>query len=138
LIIAIQLRSQTLFFRGPPPCPTTPEGGPVVPLRGGPLAPGARPPPFVECPTVEAEALVQGRAGDSRSPPSGPPPTGGGGGGGERKQRKEHFTQDDLIDMVKLAYTPNEEGKGKTRERALEEELAIIRDKEAYFAYPNN
>lgn len=23
----------------------------------------------------------------------------------ERKQRKEHFTQDGLIDMVKLAYT---------------------------------
>jgi hypothetical protein len=53
----------------------------VVPLRGGPLAPGARPPPFVECPTVEAEALVQGRAGDSRSPPSGPPLRGGGGRG---------------------------------------------------------
>ncbi|CAG8599480.1 17430_t:CDS:2 [Funneliformis caledonium] len=28
----------------------------------------------------------------------------------ERKQRKEHFTQEGLIDMVKLAYTLNEEG----------------------------
>ena len=56
----------------------------------------------------------------------------------ERKQRKEHFTQDGLIDMVKLAYTLNEEGKGKTRKRALEKVLAIIRDKEAYFANPNN
>ncbi len=38
--------------------------------------------------------------------------------------------------MVKLAYTLNEEGKGKTRKRALEEVLAIIRDKDAYFANP--
>jgi len=29
--------------------------------------------------------------------------------------------------MVKLAYTLNVEGKGKTRKRTLEEELAIIR-----------
>nr|AMP88000.1 hypothetical protein [Funneliformis mosseae] len=56
----------------------------------------------------------------------------------ERKQRKEHFTQEGLIDMVKLAYTLNEEGKGKTRKRTLEVVLAIIRDKKAYFANPNN
>lgn len=56
----------------------------------------------------------------------------------ERKQRKEHFTQEGLIDMVKLAYTLNEEGKGKIRKRTLEEVLAIIRDKNAYFANPNN
>jgi hypothetical protein len=56
----------------------------------------------------------------------------------ERKQRQEHFTQEGLIDMVKLAYTLNEEGKGKTRKRTLEEVLAIIRDKNAYFANPNN
>ena len=56
----------------------------------------------------------------------------------ERKQRKEHFTQDGLIDMVKLAYTLNVEGKGKMRKRTLEEVLAIIRDKEAYFVNPNN
>lgn len=56
----------------------------------------------------------------------------------ERKQRKEHFTQKGLIEMVKLAYTLNEEGKGKTRKRTLEEVLAIIRDKDAYFANPNN
>ncbi len=37
----------------------------------------------------------------------------------ERKQRKEHFTQEGLIDMVKLVYTLNEEGKGKRRKRAL-------------------
>lgn len=55
----------------------------------------------------------------------------------ERKQRKEHFTQEGLIEMVKLAYTLNEEGKGKTRKRTLEEVLAIIRDKDAYFN-PNN
>jgi len=55
-----------------------------------------------------------------------------------RKQRKEHFTQEGLIDMVKLAYTLNEEGKGKIRKRTLEEVLAIIRDKNAYFANPNN
>ena len=40
--------------------------------------------------------------------------------------------------MVKLAYTLNEEGKGKTRKQALEKVLAIIRDKEAYFVNPNN
>jgi hypothetical protein len=56
----------------------------------------------------------------------------------ERKQRKEHFTQEGLIDMVKLAYTLNEEGKGKIRKRTLEEVLAIIRDKKAYFSNPNN
>lgn len=56
----------------------------------------------------------------------------------ERKQRQEHFTQEGLIDMVKLAYTLNVEGKGKMRKRTLEEVLAIIRDKEAYFANPNN
>jgi len=56
----------------------------------------------------------------------------------ERKQRQEHFTQEGLIDMVKLAYTLNEEGKGKTRKRTLEEVLAIIRDKHAHFANPNN
>jgi hypothetical protein len=56
----------------------------------------------------------------------------------ERKQRKEHFTQEGLIEMVKLVYTLNEEGKGKTRKRTLEEVLAIIRDKDAYFANPNN
>jgi hypothetical protein len=54
----------------------------------------------------------------------------------ERKQRKEHFTQEGLIEMVKLAYTLNEEGKGKTRKRTLEEELAIIRDKNAYLLIP--
>jgi LAGLIDADG endonuclease len=56
----------------------------------------------------------------------------------ERKQRKEHFTQEGLIEMVKLVYTLNEEGKGKTRKRTLEEVLAIIRDKDAYFENPNN
>ncbi len=56
----------------------------------------------------------------------------------ERKQRKEHFIQEGLIDMVKLAYTLNTEGKGKMRKRTLEEVLAIIRDKKAYFANPNN
>jgi len=56
----------------------------------------------------------------------------------ERKQRKEHFTQKGLIDMVKLAYTLNTEGKGKIRKRTLEEVVAIIRDKDAYFANPNN
>ena len=56
----------------------------------------------------------------------------------ERKQRKEHFTQEGLIDMVKLAYTLNTEGKGKMRKRTLEEVIAIIRDKDAYFANPNN
>jgi LAGLIDADG endonuclease len=55
----------------------------------------------------------------------------------ERKQRKEHFIQEGLIDMVKLAYTLNTEGKGKMRKRTLEEVLAIIRDKKAYFN-PNN
>jgi len=40
--------------------------------------------------------------------------------------------------LVKLAYTLNKEGKGKMRKRTLEEELAIIRDKDAYFANPNN
>jgi hypothetical protein len=44
----------------------------------------------------------------------------------ERKQRKEHFTQEGLIDMVKLAYTLNVEGKDKIRKRTLEEVLAII------------
>jgi hypothetical protein len=51
---------------------------------------------------------------------------------------KEHFTQEGLIDMVKLAYTLNTEGKGKIRKRTLEEVVAIIRDKDAYFAIPNN
>ena len=40
--------------------------------------------------------------------------------------------------MVKLAYTLNTEGKGKIRKRTLEEVVAIIRDKDAYFANPNN
>ena len=40
--------------------------------------------------------------------------------------------------MVKLAYTLNEEGKGKIRKRIEEQVLAIIRDKNAYFANPNN
>ncbi|CAG8568487.1 12102_t:CDS:10 [Acaulospora colombiana] len=44
----------------------------------------------------------------------------------ERKQRKEHFTQEGLIDMVKLAYTLNEEGKGKTRKRTLEEVYGFL------------
>jgi hypothetical protein len=39
--------------------------------------------------------------------------------------------KDDLIDMVKLAYTF--QGKGKTRKRELSEILKIIEDKDSYF-----
>jgi hypothetical protein len=49
----------------------------------------------------------------------------------EGKQRHK----DDLISLVKLAYTL--QGKGKTRKRELSEILQIIADKDAYFQNKN-
>jgi hypothetical protein len=56
----------------------------------------------------------------------------------ERKQRKEHLTKEGLIEIIQLAYTLNEHGKGKTRKRSLSEVIAIIQDKEAFFANPKD
>jgi hypothetical protein len=39
---------------------------------------------------------------------------------------KTHLTKEGLIEIVKLAYTLNEKGKGSTRKRPLETVLSII------------
>jgi hypothetical protein len=42
------------------------------------------------------------------------------------QRNKTHLTKDGLIEIVKLAYTLNEKGKGSTRKRPLETILSII------------
>ena len=47
-------------------------------------------------------------------------------------ENKEHLTKEGLSDLIRLIYTY--EGKGKYRKRSLDEVLAIVNDKEAYFS----
>jgi hypothetical protein len=43
--------------------------------------------------------------------------------------KKSKFKKDEFIDLIKLIYTLNPDGKGKKRKRSLSEILSIIEDK---------